>query len=63
MRAQTETLSKTEIKVGEIKIIAIFDLIERLLQMSYDTMYDLGNIDAEYRKHIDICKQKNSKQT
>ena len=43
--------SKT-IKIGKVKIVAILALIEKLLQMTYNSTFDLANVDREYREHI-----------
>lgn len=47
--------SSTQIKIGKVKIIAIFSLVIRLMQFSYDTMFDLSNMEEEYKEHIAVC--------
>ena len=45
----------TSVKIGKVKIVAIFNLIERILQTTYNSTYDLNNMDEEYREHIAFC--------
>lgn len=40
------------IKVGKLQVVAIFDLVERLLQWNWNLLHDLTNMDVEYHEHI-----------
>ena len=44
--------SGTTIKIGKVSIVAILDLVERVLKMNYNLMHDLTCVDLEYREHI-----------
>lgn len=35
-----------------MSIVAILDLVERVLQMTYNLTHDLSCVDLEYREHI-----------
>jgi hypothetical protein len=48
----THCKSSKTIKIGKVSIVAILDLVERLLQMVFNSTYDLSNMDMEYREHI-----------
>ena len=55
VRAEAHSKSGVKIKIGKVKIIAIFDLLKRLMQWNWNVLYDLKNIDIEYKEHIDFC--------
>ena len=55
VRAEAHSKSGVKIKSGKVKIIAIFDLLKRLMQWNWNVLYDLKNIDIEYKEHIDFC--------
>ena len=56
LKKSTHTKSSNVIKINKIRIVAIFDLINRLLEVNYNAMYDLWNMDTEYRMHIEACR-------
>ena len=49
---QSFTESSKVIKVGKLQVVAIFDLVERLLQWNWNLLHDLTNMDVEYHEHI-----------
>ena len=51
-REESTTTSNKVINVGEIEVVAIFDLVQRLLQWNWNLLYDLTNMDIEYHDHI-----------
>ena len=61
-REESHTNSSKVINVGKIKVIAILDLVERLLQWNWNLLYDMTNMDVEFHDHIKLEADKMLKQ-
>jgi len=57
-REKVVTQGKKQIKVGKLKLVAVFNLLERLLQMTYNTVHDLSSVDLEFQEHIKRQKKR-----
>jgi hypothetical protein len=48
-----EEYSATSIKIQEIKLIGNFKLIEAVMQMTFDCLHDMADVEQLYKTHCE----------